>query len=279
MKYKIVKCAFCGKKFLPKKGGKCCSKNCYSSFSHQKKRVSKIYIKNCINCGAEFSTIDYRKNVCSKFCQKEIQRIYRKNYKENKKHPVMIKVCDFCKKEFETRDVRKKCCSKQCSSAKCRVYRPHKTQIKKCEECGKEFLSKRIDINCCSIDCRKKAKKKTTSRWDKESRSILKYRIASRLRNRILRALKKGYKSGHSIELLGCSIEFLKTYLENLFEEGMTWENWSRKGWHMDHIIPCASFDLTKEEEQKKCFHYTNLQPLWAKDNLEKHTKLNWSKR
>ena len=55
-------------------------------------------------------------------------------------------------------------------------------------------------------------------------------------------------------------------------------KNWALDGWHLDHIIPCSSFDLTIEEEQKKCFHYTNLQPLWAKDNLSKHNKLNWSK-
>jgi hypothetical protein len=50
--------------------------------------------------------------------------------------------------------------------------------------------------------------------------------------------------------------------------------NWENQGeWHIDHILPCASFDLTKEEEQRKCFHYTNLQPLWAKDNMIKGSK------
>ena len=58
----------------------------------------------------------------------------------------------------------------------------------------------------------------------------------------------------------------------------MTWKNWGVKGWHLDHIIPCASFDLSLPEEQKKCFHYTNLQPLWAEDNLSKGSKLDWKK-
>ena len=50
----------------------------------------------------------------------------------------------------------------------------------------------------------------------------------------------------------------------------MTWENHTTHGWHIDHVKPCAVFDLSKPEEQKKCFHYTNLQPLWAKENLSK---------
>jgi hypothetical protein len=81
-------------------------------------------------------------------------------------------------------------------------------------------------------------------------------------------------KSKHTMELLGCSIEEFKIYLEKQFTKGMNWGNYGKKGWHIDHILPCASFDLTDPEQQKKCFHYTNLQPLWAEDNYKKKDKI-----
>lgn len=71
-------------------------------------------------------------------------------------------------------------------------------------------------------------------------------------------------------ELIGCSPDELKKHLENQFQPGMTWDNHGLYGWHIDHIRPCASFDLTDPEQQKQCSHYTNLQPLWAQDNLDK---------
>ena len=70
--------------------------------------------------------------------------------------------------------------------------------------------------------------------------------------------------------LTGCaSWNELKIYLESKFSNGMTWENMGE--WHIDHIKPCYSFDLTDEKQQMECFHFTNLQPLWAKDNLSKN--------
>lgn len=80
-------------------------------------------------------------------------------------------------------------------------------------------------------------------------------------------------KSSKTLELLGCSLKSLKSYIESKFLDGMNWDNYGYHGWHIDHIRPCCSFDLTDPEQQKQCFHYTNLQPLWAKDNLRKHGK------
>ena len=100
--------------------------------------------------------------------------------------------------------------------------------------------------------------------------SDLNFKIKTILRARFKIALKYGYKSDSVINLIGCSIEDLKKHLESQFKEGMLWENYGIYGWHIDHIIPCASFDLTDPEQQKKCFNYKNLQPLWAKDNIIK---------
>ncbi len=96
------------------------------------------------------------------------------------------------------------------------------------------------------------------------------YRLQKKLRNRIQAELKGTKKSKSTLELLGCSISELERHLESQFQPGMTWDNHSFEGWHIDHIRPCASFDLSNPDEQKTCFHYTNLQPLWAKDNLSK---------
>jgi hypothetical protein len=85
-------------------------------------------------------------------------------------------------------------------------------------------------------------------------------------------ALRKKYNAW-SRDLIGCDISWLKEWLELHFREGMTWQNYGRI-WHIDHIRPCAVFDLTKVEEQEKCFHWTNLQPLFAKENIKKGAKI-----
>lgn len=96
-------------------------------------------------------------------------------------------------------------------------------------------------------------------------------KIAHRLRNRIRLALIGTSKSDSTFNLLGCSFKFLKQHLESKFTEGMNWDNYGINGWEIDHILPCISFDLSKPEEQKLCFHYTNLQPLWASINRAKN--------
>ena len=80
-------------------------------------------------------------------------------------------------------------------------------------------------------------------------------------------------KRNTTSDLVGCSIPFLKKYLEKKFKKGMNWKNQGRFGWHIDHIKPCSKFDLKKPDQQKKCFNYKNLQPLWAKENILKSNK------
>jgi hypothetical protein len=96
-------------------------------------------------------------------------------------------------------------------------------------------------------------------------------RLANRFRNWINKLITR--KTGNATTLIGCSFEELKVHLESKFEPGMSWDNWGIIGWHIDHIRPLSSFDLTNIEQQKEAFSYKNLQPLWAQDNLEKSDK------
>ena len=100
-------------------------------------------------------------------------------------------------------------------------------------------------------------------------------KIGAEIQKRLIEAITIGRKSKkYNIEeIIGCSISELKKHLEAQFQPGMTWENRGNTGWHIDHIKPKSSFDLSDPEQQKACFHYTNLQPLWEADNLKKGAK------
>ena len=99
------------------------------------------------------------------------------------------------------------------------------------------------------------------------------HRISELLRARIRVALKGIAKSKRTRDILGCSIEHFKSFLESKFLPGMSWENNTVTGWHIDHIRPCSSFDFSKQCDIEACFHYTNMQPMWASDNLKKSNK------
>lgn len=113
----------------------------------------------------------------------------------------------------------------------------------------------------------RRAKRKRTRRQNDPD-----FRLKDNLRARIQRAIKKESRSGSSLDYLGCSIPFLKAYLESLFTEGMTWDNWGKgkDKWNIDHIVPLARFDLSDLQHRALATHYLNLQPLWSDDNVKK---------
>ena len=131
-------------------------------------------------------------------------------------------------------------------------------------------------------DCLKKYRKENRDKIQKHNTQYEKqrkmvdpaFKLVKTLRTRLGSALKNqnAIKSDKTMELVGCTIPFLRGYLEAKFKDGMTWENHGE--WHIDHIKPCASFNLLNEEEQYECFHYKNLQPLWASENLSKGDKI-----
>lgn len=125
----------------------------------------------------------------------------------------------------------------------------------------------------------RRSRSKTRQYIRRRYHTDLRFRITHLLRGRMLQALKENHKTGSALILLGCSIEKFKHHLESLFQPGMNWENHGTyihgkaPKWHIDHIKPCASFDLNDPEQQKACFHWTNMQPLWGYDNISKGAK------
>jgi len=102
------------------------------------------------------------------------------------------------------------------------------------------------------------------NRW---KRYYLKYKSRFKLRGIFNRIMYRKRIDSKILNILGCSINEYKVYLENKFKPGMSWNNHKRLGWHIDHIVPCSKFNLDNEDEIYKCFHYTNTQPLWYYEN------------
>ena len=231
--------------------------------------------KNC--CGKDGR--DSRCRLCRNKYDKEINAMWSKiDLFPTKTH----KICVGCNQEkpieeFYSRKARRHGISK-CKSCW--------AEIRKSQEYKRKF-SERDKRNAKRYNQIHGAEKSEYNhQYNKENRSAITKRIMDRKRSdpefktlctlkaRVLGAVRQQCtkKAYHTAELIGCSVPDLMKHLESQFKEGMTWQNHSRFGWHIDHVIPCSAFDLSKPEEQKKCFHYTNLQPMWATPNLKKNS-------
>lgn len=175
-----------------------------------------------------------------------------------KKNRYTIK-CLSCDKEVSAKTSKKIYCNHNCAA------RHYLLEIKKDPQKHNDYKEKR---KIYSINNKDAALKRHKNRYH----SDINYRLQANLRTRLHSALRGSWKNGSAVSDLGCSIEFLKEYLENQFTEGMTWDNYPE--WHIDHIVPISCFDLTNHEELMKACHYTNLQPLWAKDNIIKRDNI-----
>ena len=145
-------------------------------------------------------------------------------------------------------------------------------------ETNKDYFKKYNRDNKSKIKLQRKAyleanKDKVNSYVNNRLKTNVQFKLTHNLRNRLNSAIKGNYKVGSSVKDLGCSVEELKSYLESKFQPEMTWDNWTIDGWHIDHIKPLASFDLTDRKQLLEACHYTNLQPLWAIDNFIKNDK------
>jgi len=187
--------------------------------------------------------------------------------------------CKACKNQYNNNWRKKNKGKASESTRKWRKANPEKakevqdlTNAKNRESRNKKRREKRKDAMFIEVDreyrSRPEVKQRRSERQRERLRDNPELRILQAHRNRINRVVSNKHVS--SLELLGCTSEEMKRHLEDQFEEGMSWDNHGFYGWHIDHISPCASFDLTDPAQQRVCFHYTNLQPLWAKDNLAK---------
>lgn len=154
----------------------------------------------------------------------------------------------------------------------------HNQKIKKKCESNPEFRNQRLSQSSkwrkengdYKRDCDRKWRNENKARWKelrKKYTSIPIVKVANNLRKR----LREFINGERQLPGVGCTRDELKRHIELQFKDGMTWENYGQ--WHIDHIRPCASFDLLDPEQARQCTHYTNLQPLWAKDNLSKGAK------
>lgn len=196
------------------------------------------------------------------------------------------KICTVCKEEKEIILFSKCKRNKSGYSSMCKKCVNEKQKIKRYEniekvrEWGREnSKNQRINNKQKCQDLKNNSyrkniehyRKQRTEYENKKRNENIQHRIKSNLRSRMISALKNGKKLDTTINLLGCSVNELKKHLECKFDNNMTWNNYGR--WHIDHIKPCALFDLTDLKQQQECFHYTNLQPLWAFDNISKGKK------
>lgn len=224
--------------------------------------------------------------ICNK-CKKELDE----SYFYRNKNGILILQCKKCNKIRTQEWVRNNREKRLQIQAKYREVNREKLREKSKQYCSenKELISKRQLKYRLKEPERVKAVKdryrlKNREKCNKATAKSAKHRLATNPKHRMLKNLRdriyhallngKGAKSKPTKQLLGCSVDECKTHLTNLFEDGMSWDNYSKYTWNIDHIIPCDHFNLLDIKEQEKCFHYTNLQPLWFEDNSNKQNKL-----
>lgn len=133
--------------------------------------------------------------------------------------------------------------------------------------CGRVFrlkggIARRI------TNVKNKSNKIDELREEAYKRKIIKYRISKRIWQAIKDAGSK--KDALAESLIGCNMQQFIKYISERFTEGMNWDNYGKFGWHLDHIKPCSSFDLKDKQQQKECFHYSNMQPIWGTTKIAK---------
>lgn len=183
-----------------------------------------------------------------------------------------MKKCNSCKTEKDITEFNRDSNSRDGHRNECRAC--HKIQNARWYDKNRELLLPR------NRKWKHENRDKTlaaTKRWQKKQfETNSNYALAHSLRTRLNMAIKNNFKAGSAVRDLGCSIEEFRKYIESQFKPGMSWDNRGKWGevWHIDHIKPLNKFDLTNREQFMEACHYTNMQPMWALDNI---IKSDWS--
>ena len=228
--------------------------------------------KICIKSEIEKPNLEYHKSTRNKTGTKNTCRTCCYQYEKNH----IEKAREYKKKNaYKYRDRVNKYAREYTKTEKARQYRKSK-KIKdyfRAYTTTQEYRDKKNQYRIDNYDLIRGRERIREIEYNKRPE----VRIKRALRARLLVILKRGEgsKSCKMVELVGCTMPFLREYLESLWREGMSWDNYGfgRECWVMDHIIPCDRFDLTDKDEQKRCFNYTNIQPLWWDENASKSNK------
>jgi hypothetical protein len=211
----------------------------------------------------------------TKICTKCYKNLDICNFGEDKRNKSGYRsTCNECRK-VESRDYRIKNTEKRKETIRKYYEKNKETELLRFNKYREQHSEKRKNT-CIEYVKNNKDKVNEYSRnWKKQERTKNPiYKLISNVRRRTKDFLnyKNNNKDLNIVDVLGCSPEYLKEHLEKQFSQGMSWDNYGFYGWHIDHKIPLSSAK-TEEEVYQLC-HYTNLQPLWAKDNLSKGGKI-----
>ena len=228
-----------------------------------------------------------KQKICA-FCKKT--KDYDKFYNDKNKKDGLNEYCKRCTKILNSKSYQKHkekrkeynngyelLNKEKIATAHKIYYQKHKRRIKRYKRLWQEKNHDKISNKQKRYRMlnRKQLNKKNVDR----KKNDINYKILCNLRTELSQVLNAQHarKSNHTMELVECSIDKLKKHLKSKFKEGMNFDNYGKGDdkWSIDHIRPCSSFDLTNPQQQRKCFNYLNLQPMWNKENLKKNSLYN----
>ena len=253
-----------------------CKECCKSPKIIEQEKLLKDHKKLCTKCNEikdldKFSTNQSNCKKCVKEYKKEYNIKYKEELKLKRKQNYEKNKEEILKKQKEYFEE-----NKEIILEKCKIYRDENkikvSEVKKrWYEENKEDVKSRI--NQYAIDNPEKIREGKRKYMKKRRKNDIRFKIKERLRGRISQALRGENKALSTMFLIGCEIDYLLYHIQEQFTSDMSWDNYGRGGWELDHIKPCTLFNLSKRSEQLKCFNFKNLQPLWAIDNQKKSNK------